>query len=119
MDGVARLYYEQGHWKIERINPGASFTPWQRENNFFPAAGDLWGAGTADAGKMGNNPFSYVVSNEPFHGPYVSLYTRAERGQPGNPWKRHVLDVYGTPTQKRCWGDGPIHNIVCADIDGN
>ncbi|KAJ6070610.1 hypothetical protein N7467_011929 [Penicillium canescens] len=119
MDGVARLYYEEGRWKREHIANGELPTRGKRENSFFPAAGDLWGAGTADAGRLGSNPFAYVAVNEPFHGPYVSLYTRNERGQPGNPWKRHILDVYGTPTQKRCWGDGPIHNIVCADIDGD
>ncbi|KAI2699507.1 hypothetical protein CBS147332_8393 [Penicillium roqueforti] len=119
MDGVSRLYYEKGHWKREHIANGELPTRGKRENSFFPAAGDLWGAGTADAGKLGSNPFAYVAVNEPFHGPYVSLYTRNERGQPGNPWKRHILDVYGTPTQKKCWGDGPIHNIVCADIDGD
>lgn len=40
-------------------------------------------------------------------------------GMAGNKWKRHVLDVYGTPNQRLKTGDGPLHFVACADFDGD
>lgn len=118
MEGVHWLYYEDGHWKREQITTGEPPNIGQRVDTFSPGAGDMWGTGSADAGRIGANPFAYVATIDPFHGPKVCAYTKSQRGQKGNLWKRHVLDVYGTPAQKRLWGDGPGHQVICADIDG-
>ena len=119
MEGVHWLYYRDGHWEREHITSGEVPKIGQRVNTFSPGAGDMWGTGSADAGRIGANPFAYVATIDPFHGPKICAYTQNERGQKGNLWKRHVLDVYGTPAQKRLWGDGPGHQVICADIDGD
>ncbi|KAI9148001.1 Aldos-2-ulose dehydratase [Paramyrothecium foliicola] len=121
MEGVHWLRYEDGHWKREHITTGETPKIGQRINTFSPGAGDMWGTGSADAGKIGANPFAYVATIDPFHGPKVCVYTRNERGQVGELWKRHVLDIYGTPAQKRLWGDGPGHQqfVLMREGDGD
>ncbi|KAF4468833.1 Aldos-2-ulose dehydratase [Fusarium albosuccineum] len=119
MEGVHWLYFRDGRWQREHITTGEPRKIGQRADTFSPGAGDMWGSGSADAGRIGSNPFAYVASIDPFHGPKVCAYTRSGRELEGNLWKRHVLDVYGTPAQKRLWGDGPGHQVICADIDGD
>lgn len=67
---------------------------------------------------MGNDPFAYIASVDPFHGGKVSVYTKVDRGLDTERWERYVLDAYGTPTQNQKWGDGPGHYVVCGDFDG-
>lgn len=99
------------------MNSGEPRESGQSEGYEGPGAGDNWGSGTVDAGKVGDDPFAYIASMDPFHGGKVCVHTKADRLDTVK-WKRHVLDMYGTPTQNRDWGDGPGHYLVCGDFDG-
>ncbi|MCJ1312451.1 hypothetical protein MMC25_006125 [Agyrium rufum] len=104
---------------IESIGPGELRKSRQSATSESPGPGAHWGTGNADVGKVGDDPFAYVASLDPFHGTTVCVYTKADRGFESQGWQRHVLDVYGTPTQQLKNGDGPGHFLVCADFDGD
>nr|WP_247192040.1 VCBS repeat-containing protein [Streptomyces sp. LBUM 1482] len=60
---------------------------------------------------------AYVAAIEPFHGNTVAVYTKRDGGPAaGGSWERTLLDVYGDPNEN---GEGPGHQIVCADFDGD
>lgn len=117
-EGTTWLHYEENEWKRELIGAGEPKGPHQSPTSESPGSGDHWGSGCADVGKVGDDPFAYVATLDPFHGTTACVYTKTNRGLQGNQWKRHVLDVYGTPNQLLHTGDGPGHYIVCADFDG-
>ncbi|RPA77142.1 hypothetical protein BJ508DRAFT_213087, partial [Ascobolus immersus RN42] len=120
-EGVAWLYYDHGKWIHQVITAGEPRAPGQTETSESPGSGDHWGTGSADAGKFGDDLFAYIATLEPFHGTTCSVYIKEAKGLSGDAceWKRHVLDVYGTPTQLQKTGDGPAHYITCADFDGD
>lgn len=64
------------------------------------------GGNTASRGVLASSGTTYVASLEPFHGNTVAVYTEDGR--------RTVLDVYGDPNEL---GEGPGHDLVCADFD--
>lgn len=118
-EGTTRLYFENGEWKRDLISSGEPRRPGQSATSESPGSGDHWGTGCVDVGRIGDDPFAYIATSDPFHGTTTCVYTKTDRtidGQHG--WKRHVLDVYGTPNQLKHTGDGPGHYIVCADFDG-
>lgn len=117
-EGISRLYYEKGRWHIGLLNISEPREPGQEPGYDAPTSGDNWGSGAVDAGKVGEDPFAYIASMNPFQGTKVCVYTKMDRGLNRANWKRHVLDVYGTPTQAQKWGDGPGHYVVCGDFDG-
>lgn len=117
-EGISRLYFESGGWHVELLSISEPREPGQTPGYEAPAAGDNWGSGAVDAGKVGNDPFAYIASMDPFHGTKVCVYTKTDRGLYHANWKRHVLDTYGTPTQAQKWGDGPGHFVICGDFDG-
>ncbi|KAF4452163.1 Aldos-2-ulose dehydratase [Fusarium austroafricanum] len=118
-EGTTWLHYEDGAWKRDLIGIGEPKEPRQIPNSLSPGSGDHWGTGCADVGKVGDDPFAYIATLDPFHGISACVYTKTNRGLGGVEWKRHVLDTYGTPNQRLKRGDGPGHYIVCADFDGD
>ncbi len=104
-EGVTWLYYDEGvgSWRRELIGTGERT---QFEQTGFRGSGDL------DAGCLGTDPFAYVAAIEPFHGNTVAIYVRDKAGA----WRRTLLDVFGDPNEN---GEGPGHQIVCADFDGD
>jgi len=118
-EGTTRLYFEDGQWKRDLITSGEPRRPGQSATSESPGSGDHWGTGCVDVGRIGDDPFAYIATSDPFHGTTTCVYTKTNRGMNGNEWKRHVLDVYGTPNQLQHTGDGPGHYIVCADFDGD
>ncbi|KAH6844715.1 hypothetical protein B0I37DRAFT_446698 [Chaetomium sp. MPI-CAGE-AT-0009] len=118
-EGTTWLYYEDGTWKRQLISIGEPKEPRQSPTSESPGSGDHWGTGSADAGKVGNDPFAYIATLDPFHGVAACVYTKIGWGTTDAKWQRHVLDVYGTPNQLQKTGDGPGHYIVCADFDGD
>ncbi|KAK7705819.1 hypothetical protein SLS64_007767 [Diaporthe eres] len=118
-EGISRLFFEKGRWHAELLNISEPREPGQKPGYDAPASGDNWGSGAVDVGKVGDDPFAYIASMDPFHGTKVCVYTKTDRGLKCANWKRHVLDVYGTPTQTQKWGDGPGHYVVCGDFDGD
>ncbi|MCE7003196.1 VCBS repeat-containing protein [Kibdelosporangium philippinense] len=104
-EGVTWLYFDEktGQWRKELIGTGELT---QFEQTGFRGSGDL------DAGGLGGDPFAYLAAIEPFHGNTVAVYTKDSEGA----WQRTLLDVYGDPNEN---GEGPGHQIVCADFDGD
>ncbi|KAL6166653.1 hypothetical protein ACJQWK_07995 [Exserohilum turcicum] len=118
-EGLTWLYYEKKEWHRQLITVGEPMEPRQSPTSESPGSGDHWGSGCSDSGKFGGNPFAYIATLDPFHGIAACVYTKVDRGMKQQKWKRHVLDVYGTPNQQLKTGDGPGHFIVCADFDGD
>jgi hypothetical protein len=117
-EGTTRLYYQDNVWKRDLIGIGEPKDKDQSPTSESPGSGDHWGTGCVDVGKVGDDPFAYIATLDPFHGTTACVYTKINRGMKGNQWKRHVLDEYGTPNQLKHIGDGPGNYIVCADFDG-
>lgn len=120
-EGISWLWADSPHgtWKHKRISDGVPHEPGQSLTAEEPGSGDNWGCGTVDAGKVGDDPMAYIASMDPFHGGFVSVYTKDERGlEETHGWKRHLLDVYGTPWQNMKHGHGPGHFLACGDFDG-
>ncbi|KAI0378907.1 hypothetical protein F5Y04DRAFT_272217 [Hypomontagnella monticulosa] len=118
-EGVSWLYFENGRWAHESIGPGELRTPGQSSTSETPGIGDNWGSGNVDIGRVGADPFAYIATVDPFHGPLVTVYTKVHHGHERTSWKRHVLDIYGTPNQRQKHGDGPGHFVVCGDFDND
>lgn len=117
-EGLSWLYYEDSKWRHERLGTGEPWAPWQSATSESPGTGDHWGTGAVDAGRVGDDPFAYLATMDPFHGVAVAVYTKTDRGLDGCMWKRQVLDVFGTPNQNQRKGDGPGHFVLCGDFDG-
>ncbi|KAK7954128.1 hypothetical protein PG988_014822 [Apiospora saccharicola] len=107
-------------WNRKLVGIGEPKEPWQTPDSESPGSGDHWGAGATDIGKVGNDPYAYIATMDPFHGTTVAVYTKIHQVLNGDiQWKRHCLDVFGTPNQLLKTGDGPGHFVVCADFDGD
>lgn len=107
-EGVTRLHYdvEADRWITQHVGDGERT---QFESTGFRGSGDL------DCGRLGEDPAAYFAAIEPFHGNTVAVY--AKDGSAGaQPFKRVVLDVFGDPNEN---GEGPGHQVVCADFDGD
>ncbi|KAL4944490.1 hypothetical protein BDV06DRAFT_233183 [Aspergillus oleicola] len=123
-EGLSRLYYSDDQkWQSENISAGLPKAPNQDPNSETPGMGDFWGTGGADTGRIGENPRAYIASVEPFHGFKVAVYVKSSSadtasGQQQQEWTRHVLDDYGSPTQRTKTAAGPLHYVVCGDFDG-
>ena len=104
-EGVTWVYFDErsGEWRKELIGTGELT---QFEQTGFRGSGDL------DAGRLGGDPFAYVAALEPFHGNTVAVYVKDGAGN----WQRDLLDVFGDPNEN---GEGPGHQVVCADFDGD
>ncbi|GJF28120.1 hypothetical protein KNE206_08200 [Kitasatospora sp. NE20-6] len=110
-EGVTWLHWDEQHetWVRTLIGTGELG---QFERTGFRGSGDL------NAGRIGDDPMAYVAAIEPFHGNTVAVYVKEDPAVPaaGAVWKRFLLDVYGDPNEN---GEGPGHQIVCADFDGD
>ncbi|KAF6826525.1 hypothetical protein CMUS01_09390 [Colletotrichum musicola] len=118
-EGATWLYYENGSWHRQLLSAGEPKEDRQLPNSLSPGTGDHWGTGNSDAGQFGDDPFAYIATMDPFHGTTACVLSKVGRGMKESKWKRHILDVYGTPNQLMKYGDGPGHFVVCADFDGD
>ncbi|BDD04690.1 FG-GAP and VCBS repeat-containing protein [Aureibacter tunicatorum] len=75
------------------------------------------GCGNVAYGKVGDDPYAYIATIDPFHGNMVTVYTR-ESGSDltDKPWKRHILDIFGEFDPEK---QGPGHHVVTGDFDGD
>lgn len=109
-EGVTWLYFDSENNKWQRVLIGTGELT-QFEQTGFKGSGDM------DVGCIGNDKFSYVAALEPFHGNTVAVYCKDKaHNKADKKWKRFVLDVFGDPNQN---GEGPGHQVVCADFDGD
>ncbi|WP_066952627.1 FG-GAP repeat domain-containing protein [Streptomyces lushanensis] len=110
-EGATWLYYDENTrtWVRKLIGTGELT---QFEQTGFRGSGDL------NSGRIGDDPMAYVAAVEPFHGNTVAVYAKTEPGVPADQavWRRFLLDVYGDPNEN---GEGPGHQIVCADFDND
>lgn len=106
-EGVTWLYWDEARreWTRELVGTGERS---QFEQTGFRGSGDL------NVGRIGNDPMAYFAALEPFHGNTVAVYTKQDDGQDSPAWRRTVLDIFGDPNAN---GEGPGHQIVCADFD--
>ncbi|KAL0932732.1 uncharacterized protein CTRU02_211695 [Colletotrichum truncatum] len=118
-EGATWLYFENGAWHRQLLSIGEPKEDRQLPNSQSPGSGDHWGTGCADAGQIGDDPFAYIATLDPFHGTTACVLSKVGRGMKDSKWQRHILDIYGTPNQLKKYGDGPGHYIVCADFDGD
>ncbi|KAK0716080.1 hypothetical protein B0H67DRAFT_256768 [Lasiosphaeris hirsuta] len=118
-EGTTWLYFENGSWHRQLIGIGEPKEPRQSPTSESPGSGDHWGSGCVDVGGLGDDPFAYIATLDPFHGIAAGIYTKVGRGLQDTQWKKQILDVYGTPNQLQKTGDGPGHFIICADFDGD
>ncbi|HEX6527693.1 MAG TPA: VCBS repeat-containing protein [Streptosporangiaceae bacterium] len=109
-EGISWLWYDDAaqRWQIVPIGAG--------ERTEFEQTG-FKGSGDVDVGRIGDDPFAFVVAIEPFHGNTVVAYCKDRDASPGEAnWTRVVLDVYGDPNAN---GEGTGHHVVCRDFDGD
>ncbi len=101
-------FTEQGGWEARRLVTG--------EVGQEPETG-FAGSGNVAIGRIGDDPFAYIVAAEPFHGNTLALYvSEGSGGLAERTWSRTVIDVFGEPNEA---GEGPLHHVVCADFDGD
>ncbi len=108
-EGISWFYYDapRGQWETVPFGPGDE----------SGQAGQFKGCGNLAYGRIGDDPYAYIATIDPFHGNIVTAYTR----QPGkaltdHPWTRHILDTFG-PFDLRT--QGPGHHVVTGDFDGD
>ena len=107
-EGIAWLYYDGGRWQKRMFGEG--------EQTEVGLTG-FKGTGNAAPGRIGDDPYAYIATIEPFHGNVVAVYTKQTRGALTDiRWKRTILDVFGDPNEV---GEGAGHHVVCADFDGD
>jgi len=110
-EGVTWLYYD-GEWNWKVLFEGVPKT----------SEGGYWGCHDLDVGRIGDDPFAYIVAAGPFHGNVLMLYVRTS-GDMGtlenSTWKEYTLAIYGNNEAPLRDGNGPIHYTICADMDGD
>ncbi|CAL1708583.1 unnamed protein product [Somion occarium] len=110
-DGVNFLWYEELAWKTLNVGKGLP-------QDAIPNS-PYWGSGSVAVARVDDDYAGYIGSCEGFHGNTVSVYTKscnASKGIVGIEWTRHVLEDFGPLNDKFT---GSIHEVVCADVDGD
>lgn len=108
-EGISWFYYdlETRAWRIVPLGSGD-------DRN---AAQGFKGSGNVAFGRVGDDPYAYIATIDPFHGNIVAVLTRKPgRALTDHPWQRTVLDVFGEFTRQ---GQGPGHHVVTGDFDGD
>lgn len=115
-EGITWLYYGQDEqWHIEPLGIGdrSQLVSPETQGNEH----QFTGSGNVGVGKVGTDPYGYIVAVEPFHGNLVSVYTKtAESDLTKLRWKRTEIDVYGHPNKN---GEGAGHHVMTHDFDGD
>ena len=108
-EGITWLYFgPDGEWHQDRLGSGELTEVGQT---------GFKGTGNIAVGRLGDDPFAYIATVEPFHGNTVAVYSKdASADLTSVTWKRTVLDVFADPNKE---GEGPGHHVVTADFDGD
>jgi hypothetical protein len=108
-EGLSWFHFDphSGGWRVVPLGEGDQ----------TGQAGQFRGCGNVAVGKVGDDPYAYMATVDPFHGNIVAVYTRAPgQALTDHPWKRTILDTFGPfdpDTQ------GPGHHVVTGDFDGD
>jgi len=104
-------WFHQGSGGEWRKEPLASGETGQVQSTGFR------GTGNVAVGRIGDDPYAFIATVEPFHGNTVAVYTKGSGASlTDGTWERTVLDVFGDPNEA---GEGPGHHVVAADFDGD
>ncbi|HEX4607979.1 MAG TPA: hypothetical protein VH092_07225 [Urbifossiella sp.] len=106
-EGLSWFYYANGtrSWVTVPLGPG------EQNNPVFK------GCGNVAYGRVGDEPYAYLATIDPFHGNVVTVYTRAPgKDLTDHPWTRTVLDTFGPFDPK---SQGPGHHVMTGDFDGD
>jgi len=107
-EGLVWFRYEDGDWKRTIFGMGELT---EEEKTHFK------GSGNVAIGRIGDDPYAYMATVEPFHGNTVSVYVKDANARLMDvAWKRTTLDVFADPNEE---GEGPGHHVVAADFDGD
>ena len=107
-EGLVWFRYEDGNWKRTVFGTGELT---EEEKTHFK------GSGNVAIGGIGDDPYAYMATVEPFHGNTVAVYAKNSTSRLTDvAWKRTVLDVFADPNEE---GEGPGHHVVAADFDGD
>ncbi|KAK0503732.1 hypothetical protein EDD18DRAFT_1456907 [Armillaria luteobubalina] len=112
-EGISFLWYNDSakKWEFETLGTGMPQIPGNR----------FWGSGSVNVGKVHNDHAGYIASSEAMRGNYVTVYVKDEDALPnqftGVRWTRHILDEFTSGGTSHA--SGVIHQVVCADIDGD
>ena len=115
-EGLSWLYYTQdGEWKIVPLAVGdldQIYDPDTQSNDH-----QFRGTGNVDIGFIGNDPYGYLATVEPFHGNKVAVYVKnTEADLTRMRWQRIELDILGFTNKN---GEGAGHHLITADFDGD
>lgn len=108
-EGVSWYYYDAASdaWKTHHIADG---------DQTYASIG-FKGCSNAVPGRIGDDPYAFIATIDPFHGNMVALLHR-QKGKTltDEPWKRTVLDTFGEFNPKH---QSTGHHIVVGDFDGD
>lgn len=110
-EGLTWVYFDEG-WNFKHIADGV---PSSTECGY-------WGCQNVDVGQIGEDPFAFIATSGPFHGNVAMVYIKQRGGLgsiEGAEWKEYTLDVYGNNGLPIRDGNGDIHHVLCADMDGD
>lgn len=108
-EGLSWFYFDEATDRWETVPLG--------EGDQTGQAGQFRGCGNVAYGRVGDDPYAYLATVDPFHGNLVTVYTRAPgHALTDHPWKRTVLDTFG-PFDPMT--QGPGHHVVTGDFDGD
>lgn len=115
-EGITWFYYGQDNqWHIEKLGMGdlsQQLAPETQDNEH-----QFTGSGNLGVGKVGSDPYGYIVAVEPFHGNLISVYTKdVESDLTKLRWKRTEIDVFGHPNKN---GEGAGHHVITYDFDAD
>ncbi|MDB4729961.1 VCBS repeat-containing protein [bacterium] len=75
------------------------------------------GCGNAVPGKIGDDPYAYIATIDPFHGNTIGFLKRTSgKTLTDSDWERIILDDFGIYDPKH---QGTGHHIVTGDFDGD
>jgi hypothetical protein len=107
-EGISWFRRDSDAWQRDTFSSGETG---QFDRTHFKGTGNL------ALGRIGDDPYAYIATLEPFHGNTVAVYSKETRGTLGDArWKRTVLDVFADPNEA---GEGPGHHVMCADFDND
>lgn len=108
-EGVNWYYYDSGsgQWQFFHIADG--------DRTY--AADGFTGCGNAVPGRIGDDPYAYIATIDPFHGNVVAVLTRKSgKTLTDQLWDRTALDTFGSFDPKH---QSTGHHIVTADFDND
>ncbi|TFK62264.1 hypothetical protein BDN72DRAFT_890043 [Pluteus cervinus] len=110
-EGISLVWFDtKKGWLTHHLGSGCPEAP----------PNPYWGSGSVAIAKVKDDHAGYIGSSEGFHGNIVSAYIKPP-SSPSNTlngvdWIRVVLDDFGPLNSENT---GSIHQVVCADIDGD